>query len=117
MTTQYLLIDTNIFLHCLSLDQIDWNAIFPKQRLVLVICPQVIRELNKHKDAPQTPKLRDRAAAALGKLEQWADGSPTVFGAFTELHFRVHEARIDFLAFNLVREIADGPSHSCPYRD
>jgi hypothetical protein len=105
MTTQYLLVDTNTFLHYLSLDQIDWIVLFPNRRLVLVICPPVIRELNKHKDAPRTPKLRDRAAAALGKLTQWEEGTPTIFGGCADLQFRAHDAGIDFSAFHLINEV------------
>jgi rRNA-processing protein FCF1 len=47
METVNVLLDTNIFLHYLSLEQIEWIDLFPDQKVVLFICPQVIRELNK----------------------------------------------------------------------
>jgi hypothetical protein len=63
METLFVVLDTNTFLHYISLDQVGWNEVFPDQDVVLFICPPVIRELNKQKDTPRTSKLRDRATS------------------------------------------------------
>jgi predicted ribonuclease YlaK len=106
--TVFLILDTNTFLHYASPDQIDWSEVFPDKRVVLFVCPPVIRELNKHKDTPRTPKLRDRAASALRKLDTWADSpSPIVLKNAVEVRFTIHDPEIDFAAHHLVREIAD----------
>lgn len=76
--------------------------------MVLFVCPPVIRELNKHKDTPRTPKLRDRAASALRRLDAWTDSlSPIVLPNAVEVRFTIHDAGIDFAAHHLVRDIAD----------
>ena len=108
MEAVFAILDTNTFLHYLSLEQIDWSDVFPGKQVVLFVCPPVIRELNKHKDAPRTAKLRDRASAALRRLDAWADSpSPVVLSNAVEIRFTIHDARIDFAAHHLVREIAD----------
>jgi rRNA-processing protein FCF1 len=75
MEAVFVVLDTNTFLHYVSLEQVGWNELFPDQNVVLLICPPVIRELNKHKDAARTSKLRDRATVALRKIDAWADSS------------------------------------------
>lgn len=108
MEAVFAILDTNTFLHYASLEQIDWNEVFPDKRVVLLVCPPVIRELNKHKDTPRTPKLRDRAASALRRLDAWADSpSPIILRNAVEVRFTIHDAGIDFAAHHLVREIAD----------
>lgn len=108
MDTVFVVLDTNTFLHYVSLEQIDWNELFPGKKVVLFICPPVIRELNKHKDAPRTAKLRDRAATALRRIDCWADAAPPItLRDQVELRFTIHEPGIDFAAHNLVRHIED----------
>ena len=108
MDTVFAILDTNTFLHYAGLDQIDWSEVFPDKKVVLFVCPPVIRELNKHKDTPRTPKLRDRAASALRRLDAWADSpSPIILRNAVEVRFTIHDAGIDFAAHHLVREIAD----------
>jgi len=108
METVFAILDTNTFLHFVSLEQIDWSEVFPDKKVLLFVCPPVIRELNKHKDAPRTAKLRDRAASALRRLAAWADlPSPIVLRNEVEIRFSIHDAGIDFAEHNLVRDIAD----------
>jgi rRNA-processing protein FCF1 len=108
METVFLVPDTNTFLHYVSLEQVDWNELFPNQNVVLYICPPVIRELNKHKDTPRTSKLRDRAAAALRMIDAWADSLPPILlRRSVEVQFRIHDSVVEFSTHNLVRDIAD----------
>lgn len=108
MESVFVILDTNTFLHYASLEQINWSEIFPDKKVVLFICPPVIRELNKHKDTPRTQKLRDRATSALSRLDTWADSPcPIILRNTVEVRFAIHDSRIDFASHQLVREIAD----------
>jgi len=108
METVFVVLDTNTFLHYLSLEQVSWDKLFPDKNVVLFICPLVIRELNKHKDTPRTSKLRDRATAALRKIDAWADSlPPMILRDAVEVRFRIYDSSIEFTAHNLVRDIAD----------
>jgi hypothetical protein len=108
MEKTYVVVDTNTFLHFVGFDQIGWDDLFPGQMVALVICPQVIRELNRHKDTPRNPKMRDRATNALRKIQGWADSeSPVSLKDSVEVQFRIYDASIDFAAFRLVREVDD----------
>ncbi len=68
MGTIHLFPDTPNFLHYQTFEQIDLPALLGADAVVLVIAPIVIRELNDHKDSHPTPRLRKRAAAAIGRL-------------------------------------------------
>lgn len=108
METVFVVLDTNTFLHYAGLEQVGWDELFPDQNVVLFICPPVIRELNRHKDAPRTSKLRDRATAALRRIDAWADSSPPmILRGAVEVRFRIHDSSIDFAAHSLIRDIAD----------
>jgi rRNA-processing protein FCF1 len=108
MDTVFVVVDTNTFLHYVSLDQVDWNELFPAQNVVLVISSPVIRELNNHKDTPRNSKVRERATAAFRKIDAWADSAPPVtLRDGVEVRFRFNDSGIEFAAHNLVRHIAD----------
>lgn len=71
MPTKLLFLDTNIFLHFRSFDQIDWPTLVEASAVTIVIPPVTFRELNKHKDGGQTaPHIRKRAAEVQKKLNQ-----------------------------------------------
>ena len=61
-----LFLDTNIFLHFTSYDQIDWTKIIDSDDFEIVICPIVITELDQKKYLSGTSK---RAKKALSKIE------------------------------------------------
>ena len=61
--------DTNIFLHCLPIHEIKWEEIFAGRTVKLVVCLQVIDELDRHK---RDSRLKERAAAALKQIERLA---------------------------------------------
>jgi hypothetical protein len=54
MITKFSFVDTNLFLHFPPLDQIAWLDLLGCDNVVLIVTGTVIRELNKHKDAPVT---------------------------------------------------------------
>jgi hypothetical protein len=101
-----LLLDTNVFLHYRSLEEIDWLAVTDKRHVTLVVAPIVVRELNKHKDNPRSKKLRDRASSALRKLRNWKQLTSEIRPGVA-LYFIASDPQTDFAKYGLVRDIAD----------
>lgn len=60
--------DTNIFLHYPPLDHIDWCAELGAKEVVLVVCLQVIDELDEKKDHSQ---FGERAARSLKQIRDY----------------------------------------------
>lgn len=64
----YLLLDTNIYLHCQSYDTLPWDAITGKEGPFTILLPmQVLRELNNVKDRASGP-VNKRARKISSKL-------------------------------------------------
>ncbi len=107
MNPPYVFLDTNIFLHYQPFDQINWAEVLGLPRVVLVATPIVVRELDEHKDQNRTPKIRDRAQAALRKIEQIALGeTPTLLPDGIELEY-AREPTVNFQEYGLRVEIND----------
>jgi len=70
MDTVALFPDTNILLHYPALAQIDWKAICPGSSVKLVICLQVIAELDEKKSDPLLGKRANRAIKEIQDLRQ-----------------------------------------------
>ena len=66
--TKIAFIDTMIFLHFQSFDQLDWPTILNMKRAMIIVPPITLRELNKHKDTHNLQKIRERAQSVIGKL-------------------------------------------------
>ncbi len=108
MTTKYAFLDTNIFLHYATVDQIDWRGQLNCGYVVLVVLPVVIRQLNNKKDSSGSRKLRDRAGAALKRLNSYSEQvSPIMIRDGVELRFQPSDPQIDFVASKLSREVSD----------
>jgi rRNA-processing protein FCF1 len=106
--TTFVFLDTNIFLHFPQMEDIPWTALVGKDHVTLVVTSVIIRELNRHKDSPDSPKLRDRAALALKKLHDYSEKSDpiTVRDAVT-LAFHMQEPLLNFASAGLSRELPD----------
>lgn len=70
MIEKLLFLDTNIFLHYRSFDQIDWPKVVDATAVTIVIPPVTFRELNKHKDSHSAAHIRKRAGDILKKLNR-----------------------------------------------
>lgn len=57
----YIFPDTNLLLHFTRPDQVDWKAVCQESDVVIVLAPIVVREIERHKDHPQSKRLRQRA--------------------------------------------------------
>jgi rRNA-processing protein FCF1 len=107
MKPLYAFLDTNVFLHYQPFDQIKWTEVLGTANVVLVTTPVVIRELDENKDQHRISAIRDRARAALKKIEQIALGEmATRLLDGVELEC-AKEPAIDFEKYGLRREIND----------
>jgi hypothetical protein len=71
--------DTNIWLHCRPLEQVDWSLALSDDDIRFVATDPVVRELDTLKHAGRT---RDRARRALRQIELWASSDrPTMLRA------------------------------------
>jgi len=62
-----LLLDTNFFLHFRAFEEIDWTNLGIASDVELVVCPVVVRELERHKYDTR-PKIQKRARRAVKAL-------------------------------------------------
>jgi len=107
-TATFGFVDTNVLLHFPPIDQINWTDLLGARKIILVITSVVIRELNKHKDAPISPKLRDRATSILRRLYEYSEQEGVVeVRDNVELQFHTHEPLLNFASEGLAREIPD----------
>ena len=51
---KYLLLDTNIYLHYIDFEQIDWGTIIGDKEYEIVVPYTVIKEIDKYKDGPKS---------------------------------------------------------------
>ena len=64
---KYLLLDTNIYLHYIDFEQIDWGTIIGDKEYEIVVPYTVIKEIDKYKDKPKS-KIKVRAKAVASKF-------------------------------------------------
>jgi len=99
-------VDTNLFLHYKRVDQVDWSGA-GADRVVLVVLPAALRELEKVK-VSGVPKVRERAAKAVTWLaEQLHTGDLVELKPGLALRFESREPAIDYTANHLDRQVQD----------
>lgn len=64
---KYLLLDTNIYLHYIDFEQIDWATIINDDNFAIIVPFTVIKEIDKHKDGPKS-KIKTRAKTISSKF-------------------------------------------------
>jgi hypothetical protein len=69
-------LDTNVFYDYNFLDQIKWGEVLGAGRVLLVLAPIVLRELNDHKDGGRKPSLSERAGRVLVLLSRLFERAP-----------------------------------------
>jgi hypothetical protein len=108
VSTASLFIDTNIFLHYRSLDQIDWCCLTQTKSVLIVLPPVVFRELNKQKDTNPSRHLRKRAQVALASLlERFGTGGRAVIRPGVDAEAITYDPMIDFAAHQLRTDVQD----------
>lgn len=101
--------DTNIFLHFLTFDEVEWTEKLKTKQVYLVLAPIVIRELDKHKGDYTNLKRQRRARMLMPKLlkliELEGEGLPKIReNVFLVL---LREPQIDWDAEHLVPAVND----------
>ena len=97
--------DTNIALHYLRLDQIDWAGVTGHKYAEIVVSSVVLSELDKHKTDNFSKKLRRRAAEySAWLLEKFSNPS---LNRNVSLIFRPNEPMLDFVQHQLDGTILD----------
>lgn len=78
MTTapRFLVLDTDVLLHCKPFDQLDWRELADGRDVVLLIVGQVLRELDKHKNSHPKPRVQERARKVLAHLVELVESDP-----------------------------------------
>ncbi|MBN1461902.1 MAG: hypothetical protein JXA57_20420 [Armatimonadetes bacterium] len=64
-------IDTMVYLHYRSLEEIDLPSLLDVGQVSVVIPRITLRELDKHKNSHSSSRVRDRARKILVKMEDW----------------------------------------------
>lgn len=85
--------DTNVFLHYPPLSQIDWCALCDASQVQLVVCLQVIHELDEKKS---DSRLGDRAVRAIKEIRATGDGGQPLRDGVTLSIFNQQLHRKDF---------------------
>lgn len=98
-------IDTNIAMHFLRIDQLDWFQISGVPQVEIVICSVFLRELEKHKVEHSSKKLRKRAGEYSNWLARKFD--ETFISENVKLRFLLNEPQIDYMLNGLDPNIAD----------
>lgn len=75
---QYIFLDTNIFIHFVDFEQIDWNSeAKTSDTVVITLAPVVIDELDKHK-YNKSPRISKKVKKLLPKIERSVDNPSTL---------------------------------------
>jgi hypothetical protein len=101
-------LDTMVFLHYQSFDQINWLEIAGTDEVTIVIPPVTIRELNEKKDTQQMSRVRKRAGAVIRQLHRlFESGQPAQLQRGIYVYFEDRDPSIDFTAHSLNAGIQD----------
>ena len=101
-------LDTNVFLHYKSFDQIDWLKQLGASNATIVLPPITLRELNKQKERHPHKHIRERAGKTLKRLKDivGADDSGVVRQSVVAF-IEDREPLIDFAEQGLQKEVQD----------
>ena len=102
-----LFVDTNLLLHYRRLEEIDWRALTPAKEITIVVCPVVIRELEKHKHFNPQHRLRKRSQDVVAALQSRAETGSLTLRDHVYLELSIAEPLLDFAAEQLRPELPD----------
>lgn len=103
-----LFLDTNIFLHYRSIEELDWLTLTQSSEVLLIVPPLVLRELDKHKHSHPSAKVKKRARSVVARLNELFERSETaLLRPGTTLTVIPLEPTIDFAAHQLRSDISD----------
>lgn len=103
----YSFLDTNMLLHYPVPDQVDWPDIMETKEVTIVIAPVVFRELNRHKDKPESRRLRDRAATVLKWFDTFVENPTRPLREHVGLLLLPTDPTLNFGKYSLSRDLND----------
>jgi predicted ribonuclease YlaK len=107
MSLTALFIDTNIFLHYQSFDEIDWLGILNVNHVEIRLPDIIVQELDKHKWSTSL-RLRDKATKVIKKLHRLADSGLRVsLKSNVDICFEVGREAPNFTALGLDSDSQD----------
>jgi rRNA-processing protein FCF1 len=96
-----LFLDTNIYLHYQSFDQVDWRKLLEARRITLSVPNVVLNELDKHKDEHRVRRIRKRAAAVSARLFEYFDTNKEEVRPGVILEFLPFDPQVNFAIYHL----------------
>lgn len=104
----YLFVDTNILLHYRRMEELDWLALSKSAEVVIVLCPVVVRELDRQKVSHPQKKFRTRAQEITASLHLTLSGEKSSeIRSGVRVEFLTGDPTIDFSTEKLRPELAD----------
>ena len=107
LTPVFVYVDTNIAMHFLRPDQIDWTTYTGSHEVVLVATPIFLRELDRQKFENNSRKLRERARNYVNWLSLFIDDPKKLIRSGVRWKFISSEPDLDFSAVGLSSNVAD----------
>ena len=107
LTPVFVFMDTNIAMHFLRPDQINWTQYTRSQEVVLVATPIFLRELDRQKFEHNSRKLRERARNYVTWLSLFVDEPKKLVRSGVRWKFISSEPDLDFSEAGLSRNVAD----------
>ena len=107
LTPVFVFMDTNIAMHFLRPDQIDWTQYTRTQEVVLVATPIFLRELDRRKFEHNSRKLRERARNYVNWLSLFVNDPKKPVRSGVMWKFISSEPDLDFSEAGLSRNVAD----------
>ena len=78
MKQLHIFLDTMIFLHYRSIEEIDFCSLLGADNIIIVMPRITIRELDKQKNIHKQSRIRERAKKVLQKIEKWLQADELV---------------------------------------
>jgi len=104
----YCFVDTNTFLHYIMFTEINWNILTKSKSVLLIVCSDVLRELEKKKNLDPDINIRNRARKVISKMAEI--GSKSSFCKIKndiDLMFIPDEPSVDWTNQGLNEKIVD----------
>jgi len=110
----YCFIDSNSFLHYKMFTEIDWNKLTNSKSVLLIVCTDVLRELDQKKFLENDINIRNRAQKVISKISKMAkDNNIYKIKNNLDLMFITNEPSINWGKQGLSENIPDDRIVAC----
>lgn len=94
-------LDTNVYLHFQSFEQIDWRKLLGSRRVTISVPAMVLNELDKHKDEHRVRRIRKRAGTVSAKLFEYFETNKSEVRPGVVLEFLPFDPQVNFANYHL----------------